>query len=63
MFKSPYTVFLNGLDYPYDNIKVCSLKAAADICWSYSGPSVVIDDNGNRVPNDILFEHGEEENE
>ncbi len=48
MYRSPYTVFLSGIDNEYDYIKVNYIKEAAQL-WADEMDAVIIDDNGVRV--------------
>lgn len=48
MYKSPYTIFFEGLDNPYNNLKVNYIKDAAEL-WADERDAVIIDDNGVRL--------------
>ncbi len=48
MYKSPYTVFLNGLDDENDYIVVNYIKDAAQL-WADEMDAVILDDNAIRV--------------
>lgn len=55
MFVAPYTVYVNGLDRPFDHINVNFISDAAQI-WADSEYGVVLDDNAQRIPSEILWE-------
>ncbi len=55
MFKAPYTVFLSGLDNPYDYLRVNSLDKAADLWAGFPLRDVVVlDDNAKKIPVSLL---------